>query len=78
MEKDRCWCQTGQVNYNAAKYYTMEQNKQPVQQYYYSEEEWSRLGCGPLPAERSRAKQKEAVIARANPKIDNNVVKGSN
>ena len=56
----------------------MEQNKQPVQQYYYSEEEWSRLGCGPLPAERSRAKQKEAVIARANPKIDNNVVKGSN
>jgi hypothetical protein len=22
--------------------------------YYYSEEEWTRLGCGPLPPERSR------------------------
>ena len=30
----------------------MEQNKQPVKQFYYSEKEWSRLGCGPLPAER--------------------------
>jgi hypothetical protein len=55
----------------------MEQKK-PVSQYYYSEEEWSRLGCGPLPEERSRAKQKEAVIARATPKIDNDVVNGSN
>lgn len=33
----------------------MEQKKQPVEQYYYSREEWNRLGCGPLPAERDRA-----------------------
>jgi hypothetical protein len=55
----------------------MEQKK-PVAQYYYSEEEWARLGCGPLPKERDRAHQAQDVIARANPKIDNNVVKGSN
>ena len=55
----------------------MEQKK-PVAQYYYSEEEWARLGCGPLPTERDRAHQAQDVIARANPKIDNNVVKGSN
>ena len=55
---------------------TMEQKK-PVAQYYYSEEEWARLGCGPLPKERDRARQVQDVIARANPKIDNNVVKGS-
>jgi len=52
--------------------------KKPVAQYYYSEEEWSRLGCGPLPKEREYAQQVQDVIARANPKIDNNVVKGSN
>jgi len=34
----------------------MEQNKKPVEQYYYSEKEWSRLGCGPLPAERDLSK----------------------
>ena len=35
----------------------MEDNKkQPVKEYYYSEKEWSRLGCGPLPAERDRSK----------------------
>jgi hypothetical protein len=56
----------------------MEQNKQPVAQYYYSEKEWARLGCGLLPKERDRAHQAQDVIARANPKIDNNVVKGSN
>ena len=56
---------------------TMEQKK-PVAQYYYSEEEWARLGCGPLPKERDRARQVQDDIARANPKIDNNVVKGSN
>jgi hypothetical protein len=32
----------------------MEQKKQPVDQYYYSEDEWARLGCGPLPPERDR------------------------
>jgi len=37
----------------------MEQNKKPVEQYYYSEKEWDRLGCGPLPAERDRNKLAE-------------------
>ena len=46
----------------------MEQNKKPVEQYYYSEKEWARLGCGPLPAERNRNKlveetqQKDKII----------------
>jgi hypothetical protein len=56
----------------------MEQVKQPVDQYYYSKEEWSRLGCGPLPPERDRAKQQADIHARGNPKIDNNHVKGYN
>ena len=56
----------------------MEPNKKPVAQYYYSEEEWSRLGCGPLPAERDRAHQVENVMARANPWTDGKVIKGSN
>ncbi len=30
------------------------QQKQPVPIYYYSESEWDRLGCGPLPPERNR------------------------
>ncbi len=33
------------------------QQKQPVPIYYYSESEWDRLGCGPLPAERNRELQ---------------------
>jgi len=33
------------------------QQKKPVPHYYYSPEEWNRLGCGPLPAERNRALQ---------------------
>lgn len=32
----------------------MQQQKQPVPQYYFSPGEWDRLGCGPLPAERNR------------------------
>lgn len=32
----------------------MEQRK-PVNSYYYSEQEWNRLGCGPLPPERDIA-----------------------
>ena len=56
----------------------MEPNKKPVAQYYYSEEEWSRLGCGPMPAERDRAHQVENVMARANPWTDGKVIKGSN
>lgn len=53
--------------------------------YYYSESEWNRLGCGPLPPERDRSRQKDftkeqksEIIARGNPSIDNNVVKGYN
>ena len=55
----------------------MEQNKPPVAQYYYSEREWDRIGCGPLPEERKRENFKEAH-ARGNPKIDKNIVKGYN
>jgi hypothetical protein len=29
--------------------------RRPVDQYYYSKEEWERLGCGPLPPERDIA-----------------------
>jgi hypothetical protein len=32
----------------------MEQNKKPVDKFFYSEKEWDRLGCGPLPEERKR------------------------
>jgi hypothetical protein len=55
----------------------MEQKTSPVQQYYYSESEWDRLGCGPLPEERRR----EHLIdthAKGNPKIDGKAVKGYN
>jgi hypothetical protein len=55
-----------------------QQKKRPVEQFYYSEEEWNRLGCGPLPPERDRARQHENVVARGNPKVDNNVIKGYN
>ena len=55
----------------------MEQNKKPVAQYYYSEEEWARLGCGPLPQERDRNNIIDAH-AKGNPKIDGNAVKGYN
>ena len=55
----------------------MEQQKKPVDQYYYSEREWDRIECGPLPEERNRSKLVDAH-ARGNPKVDNNVVKGYN
>jgi hypothetical protein len=55
----------------------MEQNKKPVQQYYYSDHEWARLGCGPLPDERDRFKIIDAH-AKGNPKIDGKAVKGYN
>jgi hypothetical protein len=55
----------------------MEQTKKPVEQYYYSKEEWDRLGCGPLPKERDRNKIIDAH-AKGNPKIDGNAVKGYN
>jgi hypothetical protein len=56
----------------------MEQNKKPVTQYYYSENEWNRLGCGPLPAERDRARQLENVMAKGNPATDGKNIKGYN
>lgn len=55
----------------------MQQNKPPVEQYYYSEKEWNRLGCGPLPEERKREIHQEAH-ARGNPKVDGKAVKGYN
>jgi hypothetical protein len=55
----------------------VEQQRKPVEQYYYSEKEWNRLGCGPLPKERDRSKLLDAH-AKGNPKVDNNVIKGYN
>ena len=54
----------------------MEQQKKPVDQYYYSEKEWERLGCGELPKERDRSFLD--AHAKGNPKVDNNVIKGYN
>jgi len=60
----------------------MKQNKNPVSSYYYSEREWDRLGCGPLPAERDRERQRiqshQEAVARGNTKIDGKVIKGYN
>ena len=56
----------------------MEQNKKPVDKFFYSEEEWNRLGCGPLPPERDRAQQLQNVMARGNPAIDGKNIKGYN
>ena len=55
----------------------MEQNKNPVAQYFYSEKEWDRLVCGSLPEERKREKFMDAC-AKGNPKIDGKAVKGYN
>ena len=56
----------------------MEQNKKdPVKQYYYSDLEWDRLGCGPLPEER-KTDNFLAAHAKGNPKIDGKAVKGYN
>lgn len=57
---------------------TMEQSKKPVSQFYYSREEWDRLGCGPLPAERDRANQLQNAVAKGNPATDGKHVKGYN
>lgn len=56
----------------------MDQVKKPVTQWYYSEDEWNRLGCGPLPPERDRANQLQNVVARGNPGIDGKNIKGYN
>jgi hypothetical protein len=57
---------------------TMEQPRKPVEQFYYSQDEWDRLGCGPLPPERDRSNQLQNVAARGNPVIDGKAVKGYN
>jgi hypothetical protein len=60
----------------------MEHKKKPVEGYYYSEQEWDRLGCGPLPPERDRDQVRKQnhqdAHSRGNPRIDNNVIKGYN
>ena len=56
---------------------TMEQQKKPVDRYYYSEKEWDRIGCGPLPEERKRDSFQNAH-AKGNPKVDGKVIKGYN
>ena len=57
----------------------MEQNKkEPVKQFFYSDKEWDRLGCGPLPEERKYAQQHMEAHAKGNPKFDKNIVKGYN
>ena len=55
----------------------MEQNKKPVDKFFYSDKEWDRLGCGPLPQERDRNRLQDAC-AKGNPKIDGKAVKGYN
>ena len=55
-----------------------QQKKPPVERYYYSEDEWNRLGCGPLPPERDRSQKLQDVASRGNPRIDGKTVKGYN
>jgi hypothetical protein len=56
----------------------MEQNKkEPVKQFFYSEKEWDRLGCGPLPEERNRNRLQD-THAKGNPKVDGKIIKGYN
>jgi hypothetical protein len=57
---------------------TMEQVRKPVEQFYYSKEEWDRLGCGPLPASRDRSQVHQDAHAKGNPPIDGKAVKGYN
>jgi len=57
--------------------WVMEQNKKPVDKFFYSDREWARLGCGPLPEERKQNNFLEAH-AKGNPKIDGKAVKGYN
>lgn len=52
----------------------------PIPEYYYSESEWNRLGCGPLPPERNINLQQirlYAELERQKPADDDNVIKGS-
>jgi hypothetical protein len=52
-----------------------QQKKLPVESYYYSDDEWARLGCGPLPPERNRLQD---AHAKGNPAIDGKNIKGYN
>jgi len=52
--------------------------KKPVPGYFYSAEEWDRLGCGPLPPERDLNHPLQDVHAKGNPKIDGKNIKGYN
>ena len=57
----------------------MEQHKKsPVGSYYYSEDEWARLGCDPLPAERTRENQLQNLAPKGNPAIDGKNIRGYN
>jgi hypothetical protein len=53
-----------------------QQKKLPVESYYYSADEWARLGCGPLPLERDRDRQPTRVVAKDNPPTDGKNIKG--
>jgi len=55
----------------------MQNKKKPVAEYFYSADEWNRLGCGPLPPERDLNKLQQAH-AKGNPKIDGKAIKGYN
>ena len=65
------------IEYSAILNNFMEQNKKPVNKFFYSEKEWNRIGCGPLPPERDRNHFLDAC-AKGNPKIDGKNVKGYN
>ena len=56
----------------------MEQNNKPVDKFFYSEDEWSRLGCGPLPPERDRNCRLLNMSKKGNAKIDGKNIKGYN
>ena len=55
----------------------------PVAEYYYSRQEWDRLGCGPLPPERDRThlirlkeqQDRQAIFLRGNTNDDDNAVR---
>ena len=55
-----------------------QKNKQPIEQYCYSESHWVRLGCGPLHAERDRSTKLQNALIKTNPGTDGKHVKGYN
>lgn len=56
----------------------MQHTKIPVPQYFYSEDEWARLGCGPLPPERARNHQLKTAHIKDYTVVDNLGTKGYN